>query len=198
MRPLLLIIALLAINPDLKAQIFGKKDFSIQQSWSSFHPAILNNQSNSNQKLSRAIEIDRNFNFARFSSLNYGVGLGDLRNPDTLFLPYEHSRFMRIQFGLVLHLPQRHTARNWSPNRINPYLKAGYMLDIADYRYGEVTGSRLSSAFKLGAGMVVRLSHTVGILYEFSHNQRVTADYRSFFQHKFGLIINMDTPYKLY
>lgn len=194
----ILLLLLLIISTQTFAQLFGKKDISIQQGIMSFHPEILNNGNNSNTRLSWISEIDRNFMITRMSSFNYGIGLGDLRNPDTLFKPYEHSKFLRVKFGLVLHLPQFHTARNWSPKRINPYIKVGYNMDISDYNYGEKYSTRLNSSLKLGVGMVYRISHSLGLQFESSHNQRVSSDYRSFFQHNFGLIINLDLPYQEY
>ncbi len=198
MSRLLIFISVLFIQQEVKAQLFGKKDFSIQQGIMSFHPAVLNNESNLNNQLSWVSEIDRHFNLNRISSINYGLGLGDFRNPDTMFRPYEHGKFMRLKIGLVIHLPQYHTARNWSPKRINPYFKAAYNLDIADYNYGQKNGSRLIPSLRLGAGMIYRLNHYLGIVYEFSHNQRVNPDYRSFFQQNLGIILNFDLPYQPY
>jgi hypothetical protein len=180
------------------AQLFGRKDIGIRQGIINFHPDILNNSNNNNSKTSWVTEFDRHFVLTRMSSLNYGLGLGNYRNQDNRFETYENSNFFRVKFGLVLHLPQPYSSTNWSPKRFNPYLIAAYNMDILDYKYGVSNGSRLSSSIKFGGGLVYRLSHELGISYEFSHNSRVTEDYRTSFQHLFGIIINLDKAYTAY
>lgn len=163
-----------------------------------FNPAWLNNKSNTNNRTSILTEINRHYNISRFSSFAYGAGLGRHRNADTLFRAWDNSEFFRLKLGLLLHLPQNHTAKNWSPRPFNPFISVGYHFDVMERQYRETMGSSLSSAFRIGAGAVVKINHYWGLIGEISHNQRVSRDYRSYLQYNLGIVINFDTPYITY
>lgn len=195
MKKTLLYIALLICSQPLQAQLFGKQDIGISQSFAGFHHRRLNNQSNAGgARYSFATMLDRNFHLKPCWSFQAGIGAGTHRNPDTLFRPFENNSFVRFTAGLLLHMPQKYSHSNWSPKRVNPYLKAGYAVDLMAASYRERTGTGPVSSFGTGAGLVYRISHAIGLQYEFMHHQRVTADYRSYFQHTFGFRINLDTP----
>ena len=180
------------------AQIFGKKDLVLQQGIMQYHPHSLNNQSNSNHRISWVSELDKNLHLSRISSFNVGLGMGDLRNLDSNFSIFQSSGFFRFKAGMVFSLPQHYSPRNWSPNRFNPYIKIAYNLDVHDKTYAAVNNSRLASSVRFGIGGVYKINHHFGLLYEFSHNQRLSADFRTYYQHNFGLIVNFDIPYLPY
>lgn len=182
----------------LKAQLFSKKDLAVHQGIMTFHNPSLNNKNNSNKRISWVTELDKHLYLTRFASFNAGVGMGNYRNLDDRFEAFESSDFFRVKAGLVLHLPQSYSLRDWSPNGFNPFIKAAYNFDIFSDHYQRVAGNKLSSSLRLGIGCVVRISHYAGIMYEFSHNQRVANDYRTFFQHNFGILINLQAPYTPY
>jgi hypothetical protein len=180
------------------AQLFSKKDIAIHQGIMTFHNPVLNNKNNANTKASWVTELDKNLGLSRFSSLNAGLGLGNYKNLDNRFSPYESSNFFRLKLGLLLHLPQSYSPHDLSPNFFNPFIKVAYNFDFADQHFRNLGGNKISSSLRLGVGCVVRLNHYVGLMYEFSHNQRIAMDYRTFFQHTFGMIINMEEPARRY
>jgi hypothetical protein len=180
----------------VKAQLYSKKDIAIHQGFMTFHNKSLNNKNNNNNKISWVTELDKNLFLTRFSSLNAGLGCGNYRNLDTATAPFTSSNFFRFKAGLVLHLPQSYTPHDLSPNAFNPFVKAAYNFDIMSNSYEKESGNRLSSSLRLGAGFIVSLSHHIGVMYEFSHNQRVARDYRTYYQHTFGVIINLVEPHK--
>jgi len=180
------------------AQLFSKKDMAMHQGFMTFHNASLNNKSNTNKKTSWVTEVDKNLYLSRFSSVNSGIGLGNYKSLDSSFAPFESSNFMRLKVGLVLHLPQRYSVHNLSPRNFNPLVKIAYNFDFFDRHYESMGGNRVSSSLRLGLGFVAKINHYTGFIYEFSHNQRVAPDYRSYYQHTFGIIINLVEPYKPY
>ena len=181
---------LLVTSSIAQAQLFGKNDLALQQGIMQYHPKSLNNQSNSNSKISWVTELDKHQNISRISNFNWGIGVGDLRNLDSNFRTFANSSFFRFKAGLVFSLPQQYTPRNWSPRRYN--------LDLHDKTFKEINQTRVSSSVRLGFGAVYKLNHNFGLIYEFSHNQRLGADFRTFYQHNFGIIINFDLPYLPY
>jgi len=195
LKPVIFILfSIILINP-LSAQLFGRKDIGLNTGIMTFHQASLNNSVNTNTRVSRVTELDKRFVLGRKTSFETGLGYGTLENLDNRFSSNQHSQFFRLKLGVLLHFPQLHTPTNWSPRKLNPYIKVAYNLDFFDRTYTSVNGSSLGSSLKWGAGAVYRLSHYVGVFYEFSHNQRVTKDYRTFYQHNLGILINMDQIY---
>jgi hypothetical protein len=182
----------------VEAQLFGRRDIGVHQGIMSFHNPSLNNKNNNNNKTSWVTEVDKNLYLSRFASFNAGLGIGNYKNLDDKFAKYESYSFYRIKAGLVLHLPQSYSPRDLTPNAFNPFLKAAYNFDISDQHFENRGGNRLIGSFRLGCGFVIRASHHLGIMYEFSHNQRLASDYRTFFQHNFGILINLEEPYKPY
>lgn len=189
---------LLVTSSIAQAQLFGKNDLALQQGIMQYHPKSLNNQSNSNSKISWVTELDKHQNISRISNFNWGIGVGDLRNLDSNFRTFANSSFFRFKAGLVFSLPQQYTPRNWSPRKFNPYFKVAYNIDLHDKPFKEINQTRVSSSVRLGFGAVYKLMHNFGLIYEFSHNQRLGADFRTFYQHNFGIIINFDLPYLPY
>ena len=182
----------------MQAQLFSRHNLAVSQGMMTFHNPSLNNQSNTNKKVSWVTELDKHLYITRFASLNTGIGLGNYKSLDTLFKPYQSSNFFRIKAGLVLHPSQHFSYRNLSPKRFNPFIKVAYNVDVLDKNYESTQGHRIAGNLRLGVGFVIKLNHYAGLTYEFSHNQRVSPDYRSFFQHNFGLILNLDPPMKPY
>lgn len=172
--------------------MFGRKDLSLNRGIMRFDPPSLNNSVNSNGRRSRLFELDKNFYLKRRISFNTGIGLGNLENLDDRFQAFQSSQFFRLKLGFVLHQAQHYTPRNWSPKRFNPFIKVAYNLDLFDHNYSTINGSALGSSLRLGLGCVIKINHYIGFSYEFSHNQRVTKDYRTFYQNTLGLVINMD------
>jgi hypothetical protein len=195
LKGFIFLLAILSI-PGAEAQLFSRKDLGIHQGIINFHSPILNNKNNNNKLSSWVTEVDKNFFLTRFASFNAGLGLGNYKNMDTRFLPFRNSNFFRMNTGLILHLPQFYSALDLSPNLINPYFKAAYNFDLLEKQPDIENFNRLSSSLRLGLGCIVKLNHYLGISYEASHNQRVAPDYRSFFQHTFGVIINLEAPAK--
>lgn len=185
-------ISILTISFNVNAQLFGRKDLSIHRGIMRFDPPSLNNSVNSNGRRTRLFEVDKNFYLKRRISFNTGIGLGNLENLDNRFEAYQSSQFFRLKLGFILHQAQHHTPRNWSPKKFNPFIKVAYNLDLFDHSYSSVNGSTLGSSLRLGLGCVIKINHYLGLSYEFSHNQRVTKDYRTFYQNTLGLVINMD------
>ncbi len=193
---LLFFISFVILNiGQVNAQLFGRNDLGLNVGIMTFHQASLNNSVNTNTRISRVTELDKRFVLGRKTSFETGLGYGTLENLDNRFSSNEHSKFLRIKLGLLLHLPQQYTPTNWSPRKFNPYFKVAYNFDFFDHTYTSVNGNSLGSSLKYGVGAVYRVSHYLGVFYEFSHNQRVTKDYRTFFQHNLGIIINMDQIY---
>lgn len=176
----------------MKAQLFGKNDIGLKLGIMTFHQKSLNNSVNTNTRVSKVTEVDKRIVIGRKTSFQYGLGFGNLQNLDNRFTPNQTSNFFRMKLGLLAHLPQLYSHENWSPRPFNPYLSVSYNLDVFDKTYREINDKPMGNSVKLGVGFVFRLSHHVGVLYEFSHNQRVTKDYRTFYQHSIGLMFNMD------
>ncbi|MCC6817323.1 MAG: hypothetical protein IT245_00305 [Bacteroidia bacterium] len=190
-RFILITLLILQLTP-AHGQLFGKNDIGLKFGIMTFHQKSLNNSANTNTRVSKLTEIDKRQILGRKTSFEYGIGYGSLQNLDNRFTTNQFSNFFRVKLGLIAHYPQQYTPTNWSPRPFNPYLKVAYNLDFFDKTYSEVNGKSLGSSLRLGIGFVVRLTHQFGLQYEFSHNQRVTKDYRTFYQHSIGLMINLD------
>lgn len=195
MRKHLAIALALLAGTQLKAQLFGKNDIGLNVGLLTFHQRSLNNSVNTNTRVSKVTEVDKRWTLGRKTSFEGGLGYGILENLDNRFTGNDNSRFFRVKMGLILHYPQHYSPTNWSPRKLNPYLKVAYNFDFFDHTYVAVNGKSLGSSLKLGIGAVYKLSHYIGVFYEFSHNQRVTKDYRTFYQQNLGIIINMDQIY---
>lgn len=192
MKKLLFIALILVTANNLKAQLFGKNDLSIQYGTINFHAKSLNNSLNSNNRLSHVTELDKHIHLARFASIGTGLGIGTLQNMDNRFKEHESSQFMRFKLGLVLHLPQNYHPHNWSPNSFNPYFKVAYNVDIYNHHYKAIEGKSMGSSVRLGLGFIYKINHNIGVLLETSHNQCLSSDFRTYYQHNIGLMINMD------
>lgn len=195
MKKILFIAFLLLTGNHLKAQLFGKNDVSIQYGTLNFHAKSLNNSLNSNNRLSHVTEIDKHIHLARFASICTGLGIGTLQNLDNRFRKHESSQFMRVKLGLVLHLPQAYNPHNWSPKLINPYFKVAYNVDVFNHLYKATEGKSMGSSVRLGLGCIYKINHNIGIVLETSHNQCLSSDFRTYYQHNLGLVINMDQKF---
>lgn len=192
MRKVIFISILFFSCSSLFAQLFGRKDISIQIGYMNFHASSLNNTISTNNRISKVTEVDKHLVLGRLLSFDLGAGLGSIRNMDTRFESFDASNFFRIKSGFIFHLPQQHSPTNWSPKGFNPYVRTSYNLDIHDNYFKQVNGGRVTGSVRLGFGFVVKLKHSLGVLYEFSHNQKFGTDNRTFFQQNIGLVINMD------
>ena len=192
MRILLVILTLLCNYQTGKAQLFGKNDLSVQYGTINFHAKSLNNSLNNNHRLSHVTEIDKHIHLGKFISGDLGLGLGTLQNMDTRFTRQENSSFFRIKLGLVLHLPQAYSANNWSPKQVNPYFKVAYNFDRYNEHYKNIEGKYLGNSVRMGLGVIYRVNHQIGLVYEGSHNQCFSSDFRTYFQQNIGIFINMD------
>lgn len=190
-------LAFFLIN-SIEAQYFGKNDLGLSAGFIRFDASSLNNKDNSNGRRSRLFEVDKHFSLKRRISLNTGLGLGNIENLDKRFNAWQSSDFFRVKIGVMLHGRQNYGPRNWSPRRFNPFVKIGYNIDFFDHTYQVVNGNRLGNSVRMGLGAVIKINHYMGLTYEFSHNQRLISDYRTYFQHNIGLIINMDQIYVAY
>lgn len=195
MRQVIFIALIVFTGIDLKAQLFGKNDLSVQYGTMNFHAKSLNNSANSNRRLSHVTELDKHLHLGKFASINTGLGIGTLQNLDNRFKQHESSQFMRLKLGLVLHLPQAYSPHNWSPKLINPYFKVAYNIDIFNHLYKATEGRSMGNSVRFGLGFIYKINHTTGIVFETSHNQCLSSDFRTYYQHNIGLVINMDQKF---
>lgn len=188
-------ICALIITP-AKAQFFGKKSVGLHQGVILFNEPLLNNRNNANNKASWVTEFDktRSINHSRFFSINYGLGIGNYKNPDNRFESYQSSTFYRAKFSLVAHLPYMGGACSHCShiNRFTPFLNIGYNVDLLNNTFKAIGNNRVNANLRLGGGGVVKLTEYVGFMYGLTLNQRINVDYRTFFQHNFGIIVNLD------
>jgi hypothetical protein len=97
---------------------------------------------------------------------------------------------------MMIHLPQTITHYKTKPNLLNPYFKVGYNFDILNNYFLAVGNNRVNTNLRIGFGNTIRINHFVGLNYEFSYNQRVNPDYRTFFQQTLGLVFNLEEPFQ--
>lgn len=177
------------------AQFFGKKSIGIQQGAIFFNESFLNNKNNANTKTSWVTELDKNLYLSRFSSFNLGFGLGNYKNPDNRFEPYQSTNFFRIKMALVLHLPNIKNCKDCNDLRlVQPYFNIGYNFDLLNNTFKAIGNNRMNANLKIGGGVVVKIMKDVGLIYGLTLNQRVNVDYRTFFQHNFGLLVRLASP----
>jgi hypothetical protein len=179
-----------------KAQFFGRNNIGIHQGVILFNPSALNNSNNANNKNSWVNEFDKNFTLGTKTTFNSGIGFGNYQNPDNRFESYQSTNFLRIKIAMMIHLPQTINHYKTKPNLLNPYFKVGYNFDILNNYFLAVGNNRVNTNLRLGFGNAIRINHFVGLNYEFSYNQRVNPDYRTFFQHTFGLVFNLEEPFQ--
>lgn len=177
------------------AQFFGKKSIGVQQGAIFFNESFLNNKNNANNKTSWVTELDKNLYLSRFSSFNLGFGLGNYKNPDNRFEPYQSSNFFRLKMALVLHLPNIKNCKDCDDLRlVQPYFNIGYNFDLLNNTFKAIGNNRMNANLKIGGGVVVKIMKDVGLIYGLTLNQRVNVDYRTFFQHNFGLLVRLASP----
>ncbi|MES2617997.1 MAG: hypothetical protein V4613_08960 [Bacteroidota bacterium] len=198
MRKYLLIALITGITTQANAQFFGNKSVGVYQGLILFNEPILNNRNNSNNKTSWITEIDktRSINESRYFSINYGLGIGNYKNPDNRFETYQSSTFYRAKFALMMHLPYAGGACSHCShiNLFTPFLSVGYNLDLLNNTFKAVGNNRVNANLRIGGGGVVKLGQYFGLMYGLTLNQRINVDYRTFFQHNFGVIVNLDLP----
>ncbi|MDP2175056.1 MAG: hypothetical protein Q8K70_04010 [Bacteroidota bacterium] len=198
MNRLLIILLVWGIPLISEGQFFGHKSVSIHQGIILFNNDILNNPNNANTKKSFVSEVDHNLNLSRFTTFSPGIGFGNYQNPDNRFETYQSTNFLRLKIGLTLHLPQKINRYKLKPNLISPFFKVGYNFDVLNNTFKAIGNNKVNTNLRLSIGNVFRLSHELGLFWESSLNQRVNIDYRTFFQHNFGLCINLDERLKVY
>jgi len=173
------LLSLLCFSMTLtKAQFFGRNNIGIHQGVILFNPSALNNPNNAK------------------TTFNTGIGFGNYQNPDNRFESYQSTNFLRLKIAMMIHLPQTITHYKTKPNLLNPYFKVGYNFDILNNYFLAVGNNRVNTNLRIGFGNAIRINHFVGLNYEFSYNQRVNPDYRTFFQHTFGLVFNLEEPFQ--
>lgn len=188
---MILLSGLLIAPHKISAQLFGPKNISIQGGVINFNSAILNNSKNSGLRPSYFTELNRYPKLGKKISLNYGIGAGTLNNPDNRFSEHQNLSFLRLKLGLVLNRKMRVEGMerlDFTTLKSNPYLTVAYNLDIFDKNYTSINPGPLGSSLKLGAGYIHKINSWCGVMAEVSHNQRITLDYRTYFQFGFGLI----------
>jgi len=177
----------------LNAQIFGEKSIAISHSFMQFNEPFLANKTNANNKTSWVSEIEKINNISRFFSYSYGLGLGVYNNLDTRFDAYKKSNFIRLKGNLICHLPKTECSNCSGIRLINPYAKIGYLADKLDNSFKDKSGSYFNSSMNFGGGLVFKITDFVGLNYDFTINQRINNDYRTFSQHKIGVVINLNS-----
>ncbi|NQW42995.1 MAG: hypothetical protein HQ463_06150 [Bacteroidetes bacterium] len=196
---------LLFIYIPLKAQFFSRKSISISQSFIQFNEPFLANKTNANNMTSWVSEIEkiksifkpsRNSNLPNFFSYSYGIGIGAYNNLDTRFEAYEKSNFIRLRGNLIFHLPVVNSQKKISINQVTPYFKIGYLIDYLDKNFKFKSNSHFCTSMHFGGGLVFRITEYIGLNYNFSINQRLNNDYRTFAQHKIGLVIGLHQSFK--
>ncbi len=202
---LLLAILLLVYLP-LKAQFFGRKSIAISHSLMQFNEPFLANKTNANNATSWVSEVEkinsfkpsRNSNLNNYFSYSYGIGLGVYNNLDNRFEVYEKSNFVRLRGNLICHLPEMPKLEfGTTINKITPYFKIGYLTDKLDKNFKAKSNSYFCSSMNFGGGVVFRATDFIGLNYDFSINQRLNNDYRTFAQHKIGLVIALYHSFKI-
>lgn len=176
----------------MNAQFFGRKSIGIQQGAIFFNESFLNNKNNANNKTSWVTEVDKNLYISRFSSFNMGFGLGNYKNPDNRFEPYQSTNFFRFKFALVLHLPNVMDYDDVTKQKlVAPFFNIGYNFDVLNNTFKAIGSNRVNTNLKIGGGMVVKVRRHFGLMYSLSLNQRVNVDYRTFFQHNIGMVVRL-------
>lgn len=194
MRRQILILTGVLTCFQVNAQFFGRKSLVVSQGAIFFNAPSLNNKNNANNKTSWISEIDKNLYLSRFASFNLGGGVGNYKNPDDRFESYQSTNFYRFKFALMVHLPSldKCTQCTPKPNLVSPFLMVGYNFDLLSKTFKAIGDERVSSNMKVGGGAIVRVSNQVGVKYEFTLNQRINSDYRTFYQHSLGMVINLE------
>lgn len=172
----------------LKAQWFGQKSLGISQGLIVFDAPVLNNRNNANDRKSWISEIEYFRTISRFWTFNTGAGVGNYKNPDNRFETYQSTNFYRFKFGLMLHLP----SGGDKFRRVNPFLTVGYNFDLLNNTFKAIGDNRVNVNMKVGGGLAVKIKGPVGAFYTFTLNQRVNPDYRTFFQHQFGVLVALE------
>ncbi len=176
----------------LQAQFFGRKSIGVHQGIMLFNESALNNKTNANRKASWVTEVDRNAYISKYASFNYGLGLGNYKNPDKRFEPYQSSNFFRVKFALQIHFPNIGDCKDCeNVRRVNPYFIIGYNFDLLSSNFKAIGNNRVNANLKIGGGLVVKLNNNLGLQYGLTLNQRINEDYRTFFQHNVGLIVRL-------
>jgi len=182
----------LLISFQAKGQFFGRKSIGIQQGAIFFNEAFLNNKNNANNKTSWVTEVDKNLYISRFSSFNMGFGLGNYKNPDNRFEPYQSNNFFRFKFALVLHLPNVMDYEDVEQKRLlSPFFNIGYNFDILNNTFKAIGSNRVNTNLKIGGGLIIKMMRDFGLMYSLTLNQRVNVDYRTFFQHNVGMLVRL-------
>ena len=65
------------------------------------------------------------------------------------------------------------------------------MNDKANKNFKFKSNSHFCTSLHFGGGLVFRITEYIGLNYNFSINQRLNNDYRTFAQHKIGLVIGL-------
>lgn len=193
-----LLFTLLLLNYlPLNAQFFGGKSIAISHSLIQFNEPFLANKTNANNTTSWVSEIEKTKSISNFFSYSYGLGMGVYNNLDTRFEIYEKSNFVRLRGNLICHLPLLNIGCDHCNGirLLNPYFKIGYLTDKLNQNYKSKSNSYFCSALNFGGGVVLRLSEFIGFNYDFSVNQRLNNDYRTFAQHKVCIVIKLSKPY---
>ena len=192
MRNFVIIGLCLLFSLNAKAQFFGRKSIGIQQGAIFFNESFLNNKNNANDKTSWVTEVDKNLYISRFSSFNMGFGLGNYKNPDNRFEPFQSTNFFRLKFALVLHLPNVMDYEDVEQKRLlSPFFNIGYNFDVLNNTFKAIGSNRVNTNLKIGGGVVVKVMKDFGLMYSLTLNQRVNVDYRTFFQHNIGMLVRL-------
>ncbi len=189
MRKIFFIATLLVFSMETKAQFFGRKSVGISQGAVFFNASSLNNKNNANNKTSWISEFDRFGHISRFWSFNVGGGVGNYKNPDNRFETYQSTDFYRLKIGLFLHLPSQSDTK---PRLVNPFLLVGYNFDLLNKTFKAIGDNRVNVNMKVGGGLNGRISEHVGCFYMFTLNQRLNPDYRTYYQHNIGMLVNLE------
>jgi len=192
LKYLYLILALCYLP--LNAQFFSKKNLCISQGIIQFNEPFLANKNNANNKTSLVSEIEKINNISHFFSYSYGFGLGVYNNLDTRFEPFEKSNFVRLKGNLILNLPMLNgnCPSCKTIRMINPYAKIGYLIDKLDKTFKAKSGTYYNTSMNFGVGIILKMNNKMGLNYDFTINQRINNDYRTFMQHKVGVVIILD------
>ncbi len=192
MRNFVIIGLCLLFSLHTKAQFFGRKSIGIQQGAIFFNESFLNNKNNANNKTSWVTEVDKNLYISRFSSFNMGFGLGNYKNPDNRFEPFQSTNFFRLKFALVLHLPNVMDYDDVEQKRLlSPFFNIGYNFDVLNNTFKAIGSNRVNTNLKIGGGVVVKVMKDFGLMYNLTLNQRVNVDYRTFFQQNIGMLVRL-------
>ncbi|MBC7425333.1 MAG: hypothetical protein H7321_02255 [Bacteroidia bacterium] len=160
---------------------YSYKSISFGTGIMSFNPHFLDNRNNSNNLRSMISELSF-IKMNRKFSCSIGAGIGSIRNMGTEFGPFESSDLYRLKFSLNPKLVKLFFYETYI------YGTVGYNFDYLSNNY-KAGYKALNSNVNAGLGISCRALSHLNLFYQFTVNQKLGQDYRTFSQNTFGISI---------